>query len=61
MSRNGADSASQLTLREQWIIHDKLILVLSDTDIEAMLLSASSRGRAEDVIGLAIQDFRLSM
>ena len=61
VSRNGGDRACHLTIREQWMTHRKLILVLTDQDTEAMLLSASSGGRPEDVIGLAIQDFRLSM
>lgn len=59
--RNGADNGCNLTLRELWMAQRKLIIVLTDRDIEAMLLSASSGGNAENVIGQAIQEFRLSM
>jgi len=58
-SRNGGDSAGCLhTIREQWMVHQKLILVLDDTDVENMLVSS---GGAEDVIGSKIEEFRLSM
>lgn len=58
-SRNGGDSAGCLhTIREQWMVHQKLILVLDDTDVENMLISA---GGAADVIGAKIEEFRLSM
>ncbi|WP_368205202.1 hypothetical protein [Aeromonas sp. s5] len=58
-SRNGGDSAGCLhTIREQWMVHQKLILVLDDTDVENMLLSS---GGAADLIGAKIEEFRLSM
>jgi hypothetical protein len=58
-SRNGGDSSGCLhTIREQWMVHQKLILVLDDTDVENMLISA---GGAADVIGAKIEEFRLSM
>ena len=49
-----------MTLREQWLVHQKLILILNDADLESMLL-AKSDGRIEEVIGRKIEDFRLSM
>jgi hypothetical protein len=58
-SRNGGDSAGCLhTIREQWMVHQKLILVLDDTDVENMLLSS---GGAGDLICAKIEEFRLSM
>ena len=58
-SRNGGDSAGCLhTIREQWMVHQKLILVLDDTDVENMLLSS---GGAVDLIGARIEEFRLSV
>ena len=58
-SRKGGDSAGCLhTIREQWMVHQKLILVLDDTDVENMLVSS---GGAEDIIGAKIEEFRLSM
>lgn len=58
-SRKGGDFAGCLhTIREQWMVHQKLILVLDDTDVENMLLSS---GGAADLIGAKIEEFRLSM
>ena len=38
-----------------------MIVLLSDDDIERMLLAAGSAGRPEDVIGQIVQTFRISM
>lgn len=59
--RNGGDTGSITTLREQWAAYRKLIILLTDDDIEAMLLASSSHGNPEEVIGQVIQEFRLSM
>jgi hypothetical protein len=60
--RKGADSrSSQVTLREQWLVHQKLILILNDEDIESMLLAKSDGRNPEVVIGRKIEEFRLSM
>ena len=60
-SRKGADRGAELTIREQWMAHNKMILILDDKDFENMLLASSSGGQAHRVIGQAIEDFRLSM
>lgn len=61
-SRNGGDSAGcEHTLREQWMVHEKLIIVLDDNDVEAMLTTVSGGGSAEEVISRKIEEFRLSM
>lgn len=61
-SRKGGDaSGCEHTLREQWIIHRKLILVLDDDDIKAMLMAKSDGRSAEDILGRRIERFRLSM
>lgn len=60
-TRVGADRAAFLTIREQWMAHHKMILVLDDESLKAMLLAASSGGDATKVIGQLIEDFRLSM
>jgi hypothetical protein len=39
----------------------KMILVLDDGDIEAMLLAKSSRDNPKDILSQKIEDFRLSM
>jgi len=61
VSRNGVDRGGELTIREQWMANRKMIIVLTDSDMEAMLLAASSGGQPDKVIGQVIQDFRLSM
>ncbi|WYX30877.1 HNH endonuclease signature motif containing protein [Achromobacter denitrificans] len=61
-SRNGGDPLGcEHTLREQWMVHHKLILVLDDADIIAMLMAKSDGRLAEDVLGQKIEQFRLSM
>jgi hypothetical protein len=60
-TRGGADRSADLTIKEQWAIHGKLILVLKDDHLQSMLLAASSRGEPHKVLGQAIQEFRLSM
>ncbi len=60
-ARNGANSGAQLTIREHWMANNKMILVLNDADLEAMLLAASSGGEAYKVIGQGIENFRLSI
>lgn len=60
-TRKGGDCRGcEATLREQWILHGKLILVLDDEDVENMLV-ASSTGTTTDIIGQKIEKFRLSM
>jgi len=60
-TRKGGDCRGcEATLREQWILHGKLILVFDDEDVENMLI-ASSTGTTTDIIGQKIEKFRLSM
>jgi len=62
VSRKGGDSnGCEHTLREQWLIHRKLILVLDDDDITSMLMAKSDGRQAEDILGQKIEQFRLSM
>lgn len=62
ISRKGGDAAGcEHTLREQWLVHRKLILVLDDDDIKMMLLAKSDGRPAEDILGQKIEQFRLSM
>lgn len=60
-TRSGVDRGAELTLREQWIVHSKMVLVLSDADLETMLLSSSSGGEPYKVLGQVIESFRLSI
>lgn len=59
--RDEADSGCLHTLREQWIAHRKMIVVLGDREVESMLLAASSGGSPDQVIGRWIQEFRLKL
>lgn len=59
--RNGGDAGCNHILREQWMVHKKMILVLNDEDVEAMLLAKLSGGNPEDIISQKIEKFRLSM
>ena len=61
VTRYGANASCLHTITEQWMLHGKMIVLLSDQDIEAMLLAAGSTGNPEDVIGEIIQKFRLSL
>lgn len=49
------------TLREQWILYNKMIIILEDKDIEQMLLQKRSCLEAELVIRQKIEDFRVSI
>ena len=50
-TRSGASSTCHHNIAEQWTLYGKLIVLLSDDDIERMLLAAGSAGKPEDVIG----------
>jgi hypothetical protein len=60
ISRVGADASAIQTVREQWAHYQKMILILDDTHVVAML-NASVRGDAASVLAKEIQEFRLSM
>ncbi|KYC21404.1 hypothetical protein [Pseudomonas sp. ABFPK] len=61
-SRHGCDAAGGLhTLREQWMIHRKLILIFSDDDVHAMLIAKRDGYSPEEVVEQKIERFRLSI
>jgi hypothetical protein len=59
--RNGADLGCIHTLRETWLIQQKLIIILTDNDLEQMLLTQQSKAQPEIIIQQKIEDFRLSL
>jgi hypothetical protein len=59
MTRNGLDSTARWIGREQWVLHDKLIIGVADEDITQMLLSRQSGGDPSELIQQRIEDFRL--
>ena len=44
LTRHGFDADARWTSREQWLLHDKLIIGLSDDDYRQMLASKSAGG-----------------
>ncbi len=61
-SRIGGDSSGcEHTLREQWLVHQKVILVLDDDDVKEMLIARSDGRAPEDILSQKIERFRLSM
>ncbi len=59
VARNGPDRGAKTTMREQWLMHSKLIVVLDDKDVRDMLLARMSGGDPADVVSDKIQTFRL--
>ena len=59
MCRNGADRSADLTRREQWVLHRKLIIILADDDIRQMTKLRTSDSDPSDLLRQQIEDFRL--
>jgi hypothetical protein len=59
--RVAADSAALNTVREQWAQHNKMLIILQDTDILQMLTHKASGGDPVEMTMQRIKDFRLSM
>lgn len=59
--RNVENNSSLITRREKWIADRKLVIILTDEDIEKMLIIKSSGGAPEDIIKQKIEDFRLKI
>ncbi|GHG39070.1 hypothetical protein [Streptomyces zaomyceticus] len=49
------------TLREQWVLYEKLIIVLSDADVQQMLSDKKAGTDPAELIRQKIEDFRLSI
>lgn len=61
VTRLGANNGAQITMREQWMGNQKMIVILDDTHLEAMLLAKMTGGEPTKIIGQVIEQFRLSM
>ncbi|MFF8641707.1 hypothetical protein [Streptomyces sp. NPDC015345] len=59
--RNGADRSALHTIREQWILHDKMIIILQDADLLQMLTDKSFGNDPVELIRQKIEDFRLGV
>lgn len=59
LTRAGLDSDARWTSREQWLLHDKLIVGLDDDDFRQMLETKRAGGDPSDLVRQRIEDFRL--
>ena len=59
-TRHGVDNAGLVTMREQWLISHKMIVVFDDQELMEMLRIKRDGGSSESVIEDKIQQFRLS-
>jgi hypothetical protein len=60
-TRNGLDNAASYTCREQWMLHNKMIITLNDDDMIQMLATKKNGDEPESLIRQKIEDFRLGM
>jgi len=61
MCRKGDKRSSQVTRREQWILHRKLVIVLTDDDVRQALTNVEQGIGADIVLRQKIEDFRLAI
>lgn len=61
MTRNEAKQSALYTMREQWILHNKMIVVLHDRDIIQMLTDKSYGNDPSELVRQKIEDFRLGI
>lgn len=59
LTRKGFSADARWTSREQWLLHDKLIVGLDDEDYKQMLATKRVGGNPADLIRQRIEDFRL--
>lgn len=59
LTRKGLAQDGRWTSREQWLLHNKLIIGLSEDDYRQMLLTRRAGGDPADLIRQRIEDFRL--
>lgn len=57
--RRAADRSAELTRREQWVMHRKMIVILNDNDMRQMFEMRTSGQDSAEVIRQKIEDFRL--
>ena len=59
--RSGVSDSAEITRREQWVLHRKLLVFLTDEDLEQMASFASNDIDPATVVRQKIEDFRLSV
>jgi len=60
ITRNQAGFSAEQTVREQWIMHRKMICIISDGDIKQMIVSKEHGQDPAILIRQKIEDFRLA-
>lgn len=58
-TRYGSANAAEITRREQWAFHRKLVLIFNDDDLRQMLTAKRAGDSPETVVRQRIEDFRL--
>ncbi len=61
IARNDGNRGCKETIREKWVLENKMVVILTDEDIENMLLVKSNTGNPEEILRQKIEDFRLSL
>ncbi|GAB3188962.1 hypothetical protein GCM10027259_58880 [Micromonospora palomenae] len=61
LTRRGFKRDAAWTSREQWLLHDKLIVGLDDEDCKQMLLTKGAGGDPAELVRQRIEDFRLGI
>jgi len=59
LTRHGMNASAKWTRREQWVLHDKMIIALDDEDMQQMLLTKLTGSSPATLIQQRIEDFRL--
>jgi hypothetical protein len=57
--RSGGDQSAEITRREQWAIHRKMIVIINDDDLRQMVSNKTSGTEPSDVLRQKLEDFRL--
>ncbi|WP_436756710.1 hypothetical protein [Streptosporangium sp. V21-05] len=61
VTRYGADSSALITIREQWMRYNKMIITLQDTDVQQMLIDKRFGNDPAELLLQKIEDFRISI
>jgi hypothetical protein len=61
LARNGLDNNGKWIRREQWVLHDKLIVGLDDDDVFQMVRTKLAGGDPAELVRQKIEDFRLGI
>lgn len=60
VTRNSSDRGADITRREQWFMHQKLIIIINDDDLRQMWTMAENGDDPAQHILQKIEDFRIA-